>query len=167
MAGGLFHRPFVFNEKCIIFSLICMSLFLMKPPMHNEYLLYVQLFLIFVISYVAMAWYDYYFNCDLISLQRGEYSFTGLLKPSQKDKQQSSQSKQKFETSDDKQQLETSRKKILIYMFHLVGIVPFLGYICYFRKSIHPNAYIILSVLTIFTLLYHASGLLFQIHPLR
>ena len=62
MAGGLFKRPFTFNLKCIIFSIICMSLLLIKPTFKNNYYLYFTLFLVFVIAYVAMAWYDYYFN---------------------------------------------------------------------------------------------------------
>ena len=164
MAGGLFHRPFVFNEKCIIFSLICMALFLTPPPMQKPYLLYASLFVIFVISYVAMAWYDYYFNCDLISLQRGQYSLTGLLKPSLKDTELSQKSKQTFATTTEKTNIEINRKKILIYLFHLIGIVPFLGYICYVQNRIHNNVYIILSVLTLFTLLYHGSELLSHIH---
>ena len=71
MAGGLFGRPFVLNEKCIVFSLICMTLFLFKPTFRNQYLLYFTLFIIFVVAYVAMAWYDYYFNCDIVPLKRG------------------------------------------------------------------------------------------------
>jgi len=81
MAGGLFGRPFVLNEKCIVFSLICMALFLIKPTFKNQYLLYFSLFVIFVVAYVAMAWYDYYFNCDIVPLKRGTRSFTGLFKP--------------------------------------------------------------------------------------
>jgi len=40
MAGGLFGRPFAFNEKCIVFSILCMSLFLYKPKFKNNYWLY-------------------------------------------------------------------------------------------------------------------------------
>ena len=81
MAGGLFGRPFVLNEKCIVFSLICMALFLFKPTFGNQYLLYFTLFIIFVVAYVAMAWYDYYFNCDLLPLQKGKYSLQQFIKP--------------------------------------------------------------------------------------
>ena len=81
MAGGLFGRPFTFNVKCIIFSIICMALFLYKPNIRNEYILYGTLFVIFTIAYVAMAWYDYYFKCDLLPLQKGEYSLQQYIKP--------------------------------------------------------------------------------------
>ncbi len=65
MAGGLFGRAFAFNEKCIVFSIIIMALFLYKPNFRNQYFLYFTLFIIFIIAYVAMAWYDYAFNCDI------------------------------------------------------------------------------------------------------
>ena len=42
MAGGLFGRPFVLNEKCIFFSVICMALFLYKPNFTNQYILYLK-----------------------------------------------------------------------------------------------------------------------------
>ena len=58
MAGGLFNnKPFVINEKCIFFSLICMALFLFKPNFHSNITLYFSLFIIFVVAYVAMAWF--------------------------------------------------------------------------------------------------------------
>ena len=54
MAGGLFGRPFAFNLKCIVFSIICMILFLYKPEFSNNYSRYITLFLIFVVAYVAI-----------------------------------------------------------------------------------------------------------------
>ena len=53
MAGGLFDRPFAFNMKCIVFSIISMALFLYKPAFKNQYYLYFTLFIIFVVSYVC------------------------------------------------------------------------------------------------------------------
>ncbi len=81
MAGGLFGRPFTFNVKCIIFSIICMALFLYKPNIQNQYVLYGVLFIIFTVAYVAMAWYDYYFNCDLLPLKKGKHSLQQYIKP--------------------------------------------------------------------------------------
>ena len=81
MAGGLFGKPFALNIKCIIFSLMIMVIFLYKPEIKNGYILYATLFGIFVASYVAMAWYDYYFDCRILPLKRGERSVTGVLKP--------------------------------------------------------------------------------------
>ena len=112
MAGGIFGRPFVLNEKCIVFSLICMALFLFKPTFRNQYLLYFTLFIIFVVAYVAMAWYDYYFNCDIVPLKRGTKSFTGLFKPP------AHIAKKQEEDKDTK--LDKSRKHMLIYIMHIM-----------------------------------------------
>ena len=80
MSGGLFKNPFVLNVKCIIFSIIIMILFLMKPTFNSNIVLGITLFIIFVISYVGLAWYDYYYDCRNLPLQRGK-SLTSLLKP--------------------------------------------------------------------------------------
>ena len=36
MAGGLFGKPLVLNEKCIFFSLIIIGLFFYKPEIKNK-----------------------------------------------------------------------------------------------------------------------------------
>ena len=82
MAGGIFpNQPFVLNIKCIIFSLVCMALFLYKPSFKNNYTLGFTLFIIFVLAYVSMAWYDWAFDCSLLPLEKGKYSFSGMFKP--------------------------------------------------------------------------------------
>ena len=154
MAGGLFGRPFVFNEKCIIFSLICMALFLYKPHFQNQYLLYLTLFIIFVVAYVAMAWYDYYFNCDIVPLKRGSgYGLTQLFKPVPE--------KQK---KDKDTSLDNKRRHFLIYAMHLALIAPLLGYIAIYRKQINPITYPILGVLALFTAGYHGGMMLITSH---
>ena len=67
-----------------------------------------------------MAWYDFFFNCNIIPLRRGgAYSLTGKFKPPahKKDKQ--------LNDTD----LDKSRKHILIYLSHILFIVPILAYI--------------------------------------
>jgi len=156
MAGGLFGKPFVFNEKCIVFSIICMILFLYKPNFTNPYFLYLSLFIIFVVAYVAMAWYDYYFDCKLVPLERGRYSLTGKLKPPKKnkDKDKDKDKDNALEISKNKE-LSTSRKQMIIYGMHLLLIVPLLLYIAYYKKKSNYNIYTILGVLAIFTAGYH------------
>ena len=129
MAGGLFGRPFVFNEKCIVFSMICMTLFLYKPQFKNQYFLYLSLFLIFVVAYVAMSWYDYYFNCDVLPLRRGG-GITKQFKPPAHEKE-----KQEEHTDDKK---DKKMRMILIYLSHLLFIVPLLVYIAAMKKKINP-----------------------------
>ncbi len=81
MAGGLFGRPFVLNIKCIVFSLLIMTIFLYKPNIQNNYIMAFTLFGIFVLAYVAMAWYDYFYDCRILPLKRGEKSVTGFKPP--------------------------------------------------------------------------------------
>jgi hypothetical protein len=152
MAGGLFGKPFVFNEKCIVFSMICMALFLYKPQFQNQYFLYFTLFLIFVVAYVAMAWYDYYFNCNILPLQRGEKGgVTQQFKPPAHEKE-----KQEVK--------ETKMKNALIYFAHLLFIVPLLIYVAVMRKNINPIVYPILGVLAIFTAGYHGMKVMVLSH---
>ena len=152
MSGGFFDRPFVLNEKCIFFSLICMVLFLYKPTFKNQYILYFVLFIIFVVAYVAMAWYDYFFNCDLLPLKRGNRSITGQFKPPahNPDKQ----------IDDQETNLDKKRRLILIYLSHIIFIVPILLYIAIYRNNVNKIIYPILGVLAIFTLGYHGISTL-------
>ena len=156
MAGGLFGRPFVLNEKCIVFSLICMALFLIKPTFKNQYLLYFSLFVIFVVAYVAMAWYDYYFNCDIVPLKRGTRSFTGLFKPP-------AHAPEKQEKDKDTK-LDNTRRHMLIYAMHILMIAPLLGYIAIYKNKINPITYPIIGVLALFTAGYHAGAIMLHSH---
>jgi len=155
MAGGLFGKPFAFNIKCIIFSLIIMALFLYNPKIKNNYVLYGTLFIIFVISYVAMAWYDYFFDCRILPLRKGEKSWQKHIKPPahQPEKQKD------WICEEDK-----SLKLTLIYLSHVIFIVPMLGYVALYRNRVNPIIYPLLGVLAIFTLGYHGIHLLVSSH---
>ena len=160
MAGGLFGRPFVFNEKCIIFSILCMLLFLYKPTFRNQYTLYFTLFIIFVIAYVAMAWYDYYFDCTIVPLKRGKNSITGQFKPP------THETEKQEDTSDDhgENTVDAKRTRILIYLLHILLIVPLLLYIAHFKTKCNKIVYPIIGVLAIFTAGYHAGFLMMSAH---
>lgn len=155
MAGGLFGKPFAFNIKCIIFSLVTMALFLYKPTFSNNYTLYGTLFIIFVIAYVAMAWYDYFFDCRILPLRKGEYSWQGLIKPPAHEPE-----KQK----EWKCEQDRTAKTTLIYLMHIIFIVPLIGYVAVYRKQVNPMIYPILGSLAIFTLGYHGMALMVSSH---
>ena len=156
MAGGLFGRPFTFNVKCIIFSMICMALFLYKPNIRNQYVLYGTLFVIFTVAYVAMAWYDYYFNCDLLPLKKGDYSLQQYIKPPpHKPKKQV---EHKEEVADKKMH------RMLIYALHILFIVPVLTYLAIYKTKVNPMIYPLLGVLAAFTLGYHSVDLMTTLH---
>ena len=156
MAGGLFGKPFALNPKCIVFSIIVMILFMYKPSFSNNISLGITLFIIFVISYVAMAWYDAFFDCRILPLQRGEISFTGLFKPSAH--QPEKQIEYKMDSNDMK------KHNIFIYLSHLILVVPLLVYIGIYKKKINPLTYPILIVLAIFTAGYHGTHVLYMSH---
>jgi hypothetical protein len=60
MSGGIFPgRPFQFNIKCIIFTLIIAGGYWFLP--NKKW--YILLFLLWL-PYVALAWYDYIYNCE-------------------------------------------------------------------------------------------------------
>ena len=153
MAGGLFGRPFVLNIKCIIFSIIIMALFLINPVIKNKLILGLTLFIIFVVAYVAMAWYDYYYDCRLLPLQRGQKSLTGLLKPDVHSQKQLNSTNMK-------------RGNMMIYASHIAFIVPLLMYIAYYKGKVNNMTYPILIVLAIFTLIYHGGAMIQGSHNL-
>ena len=149
MAGGIFPgQPFTLNIKCIIFSLMCMGLFLIKPediPVSKEF----SLFILFVLAYVSMAWYDFYYNCQLMPFERGssDMSITGNLKP---------------EEQDSLCELEKHRYHTIIYATHIFFIVPLLAYIYKKKGKVSERMYGMLGALVVFTFLYHGYKMLFS-----
>ena len=147
MAGGLFGQPFSINIKCIIFSFICMALFLFRPDYNNKILLYGLLGIIFVIAYVSMAWYDYIFNCDILPLKRGKLTLTSHIKPPVHEEEKQIEHNETVE--------ENKLKHYLIYLSHILIIVPLLVYIAVYRKKINPVVYPLIGALAFLTLIYH------------
>ena len=129
----------------------------MKPKFKSQTFLYLSLFLIFVVSYVAMAWYDYYFNCDIVPLRKGKIGgITAQLKPK-------SHVKEKQEKNKDTK-LDISRRAILIYSLHLFLIVPLLLYIGIYKNKVSKIVYPLLVVMAIFTAGYHGMSFINKIH---
>jgi len=59
MAGGIFPgQPFAWNFKCIIFTIFIAGGYWYLPP-KNIYILFFLLWL----PYIALAWYDYSYDC--------------------------------------------------------------------------------------------------------
>ena len=153
MAGGLFGQPFVLNVKCIIFALIVIGVFLINPTsvLKNKLLLVSVLFGIFVIAYVAMAWYDYYYDCRILPLRKGKYGITGLMKPEAHEPEKQYKSKMTHE--------EVHKHHMSIYILHVLFIVPLIGYIAYRHKRASKMSFVLLGALAVFTLGYHGSEL--------
>lgn len=59
MSGGIFpNYPFAFNIKCVIFTIIIAGGYWFLP--HKNW--FILIFLLWL-PYVALAWYDYSYNC--------------------------------------------------------------------------------------------------------
>lgn len=59
MAGGLFPgKPFAWNVKCVVFTAIVSAGYWFAPHKNVWMLLFLLWF-----PYVAMAWYDYTYDC--------------------------------------------------------------------------------------------------------
>ena len=107
-------------------------------------------FILFVIAYVAMAWYDYKFECTKLALKRGSRGgLTTKLKPPPHKESQTDPSKDTKEEKD----LTMS----LINVYHLFILVPVLLYIGLTKST---QAEIILIANLGFAFLYHIVRLL-------
>ena len=153
MSGGIFPGyPFTLNVKCIIFSLIIMGIYTFRPPILSILPSLIIYFLIFVISYVALAWYDYYYACSQLPLQRSKIGITTQFKPPMHEAE-----KQKEHLFS---QIEIDKNNKTIYALHLLIIVPLLLFIGIKNKKTPKQAFIILLVLAAFTAAYHGFRLL-------
>ena len=159
MSGGLFvGYPFTLNIKCIIFSLIIMLIYTIRPPILSLVPSLVVYFLIFVISYVALSWYDYFYVCQQLPLFKSNspYAVTDKFKPipTQPQKQKEHLFSQK----------EIDKNNITIYALHVLIIVPLLLYIGLKAQKAPKEAFYVLLVLATFTAVYHGFRLLGTSH---
>jgi hypothetical protein len=148
MSGGIFPGyPFTLNVKCIIFAFIIMAIYSFNPPKLSLIKNIFIYFIIFVISYVSMAWYDYYFGCSQLPLQRSTVGVTQYMKPPVHEEEK--------QTEHLMTKKEVEKNNYLIYAFHILIIVPFLAYIGIKRDKVHETTYPLLLALVAFTFVYH------------
>ena len=159
MSGGIFPGyPFTLNIKCIVFSILIMILYTYCPPTFSLLPTMIIYFLIFVVSYVSLAWYDYYYGCSQLPLMRskGGLGITQYFKPPVHEEKK--QNEHMFS------QIEIDKNNTVIYAMHLLLIVPLLLYIGLGRGSINKRAFDILLALAGFTAVYHGFRLLSVSH---
>jgi len=154
MAGGIFKdRPFVFNPKCIVFSLYSSLLFVAgggKNPLIMA--------LIFIMAYVLMAWYDYMFECsDLLNSGVGRVNSNAspIFKPQYREKDRDTK-----KDMDEKELVEDQEQAYLqkVYFFHAVIVAPLLMYVGYYGAKSNNN---------VWGLLGGMGGVAFMYHGLR
>jgi len=157
MAGGIFGNPFTLNEKCIVFSLIIIGLFLYSPTFQSTAHRYLILAILFIISYVAMAWYDYFYDCKLMPLRRAKYGLTTIMKPP-------IHSAKQVTPSSKKSKIERKRIGQFIYLSHILVFVPLLLYVAYYGKDSGTVSLSLLTSLGVLTLFYHGIRLMSLVH---
>lgn len=165
MAGGIFtSRAFELNIKCVVFAAIMILLYVWLVPNPNYFLIPI----IYIVSYVALAWYDYFYNCE----QR-LYSGTGIspfaisdsvFKPQRRDLQKDDPTivpeKEAHLLLGPGSQEDAYLQKV--YLFHMVVVVPLLGYIAYMRRDTPEGVFGALFGLTAIAAIYHGYRLFVQ-----
>jgi hypothetical protein len=113
-------------------------------------------FIIFVISYVSLAWYDYYYGCSQLPLQRSTTGITQYFKPPVYDKER--------QTDHMFSQKEIDKNNTTIYAMHLLLFVPLLVYVGFERTSANQVSFNLLLVLAAFTAVYHGVRFMTSVH---
>ena len=145
MAGGIFvDQPFHPNPKCLFFSVILMLLYWFSPATKNVFLLPI----IFIVSYVGMAWYDYMYNCDIMYSGNalGPNTLDAIFKPQHRNKE-----------SDKENLSENQEKEYLrrVYLFHVIAIAPILLYVGYYGVKSNKKMFPVILSFGLMALVYH------------
>lgn len=154
MAGGIYvNKPFSFNLKCIVFAFTMVGLYWLISRFSYGKPNYWLFFLIFIIAYIAMAWYDYAYNCDdkLYSGTTkgiGLSTFDSIFKP-------------QLRNLDHKKDTVVNQEKAYqrnVYLFHILLVTPILLYVGIqgMRGKLNSSDwYAVLIVIGLGVLLYH------------
>jgi hypothetical protein len=155
MAGGIYiNRPFSPNIKCIIFSFFMMAYYWTSSKFTGgkpNNLLYP---LIFIIAYVAMAWYDVIYNCS-DRLYSGVSGPAATISSIFKDQLRTYKHTKKDIVLD---QEDIYQKNV--YLTHLLMIVPIIMFVGVqgYRDKLGENSkdwYMLLNVLGLGAFVYH------------
>jgi hypothetical protein len=118
MSGGIFvDKPFSPNLKCIIFALLMVLFYWISSHIG---IVYYWLFpLIFVVSYILLAWYDYLYNCS-DKMKSGRFGIAdSIFKP---------QLRTQAVSNPINQEKMYQRN---VYLFHIIIALPLIMYVSY------------------------------------
>ena len=146
MAGGIFvDQPYHPNPKCLLFSAVVMAIYWFSPAKKNKFLLPV----IFTVAYIAMAWYDYRYNCDTVMYSGnaiGPNTLSAIFKP-----QLRTEKTDRKNLSND-QEAEYLKR---VYLFHVIAVAPLLIYVGYKGNKVNPKLFPIVLSIGLMAGLYH------------
>lgn len=146
MAGGIFvDQPFYLNPKCVVISIFCMICYWFLPY-RNPFMLPI----IFLISYILIAWYDYLYNCEQMM-----YSGTSPLNTTAwaKPQRRTENTNNNIGVKISKNQEEIYKKKI--YGLHFLFIAPLLFYLGYYKNKSNPYIWPVVGTISLMVLVYH------------
>lgn len=157
MAYGFFTtRPFEFNIKCIIVSGVLMAGYWFLPN-KNPWMLPA----IFIISYVALSWYDVLYNCNS-KMYSGQYGISAIFKPfmntAPAEAEATAEAEAEAEALGRSQYLDKNQKSVYkqkVYLFHLLGVAPILLYMGIKKNTSHEHMYPVMLFLGVMALMYH------------
>jgi len=148
MAGGIFvDQPYHPNPKCLLFSAAVMALYWFSPAKKNKFLMPI----IFTVSYIAMAWYDYKYNCDTIMYSGnaiGPNTVDSIFKPQRRDDNKT-EKKKNLSTDQEAEYLKR------VYLFHVIAVAPLLIYVGYKGIDVNPKLYPVVLSLGAMAGVYH------------
>jgi len=153
MAGGIFvERPFHLNPKCVIFAFILMAGYWFMPPKQV-----ILLPMIFITSYIALAWYDFVYNCDVPLFSGispiGAATFDSWGKPQRR------QNRPAIPTDVPlvKDQERAYRRNV--NLFHVLGVMPFFLLMAYLglNNTINKGERAALWMVFGWIILYHGT----------
>ena len=126
MAGGIYvDRPFYFNPKCVLFSGILMLGYWFLP-IRNIFILP----LLFIISYIALAWYDHYYECNTPLFSGSGYGISvidSIFKPRRQYIHNTNTPAPPAKLINISEQNRIFKRNV--YLFHLIIVTPLLLYI--------------------------------------
>jgi len=153
MAGGIFvEQPFHFNIKCVVFSIVLILCYWLLPSKQV-----VLVPMIFITGYIAMAWYDFMYNCD-IQLHSGTSilgigTFDAWGKPQRRNNSESKENKTKKVFVKDQEAAYVRN----VNWFHILGVMPFFVWANYTGGS--PGVTAALWVAMLWVVIYHGTRL--------
>jgi hypothetical protein len=155
MAGGIFvDQPYHPNPKCLVFSFLLMLAYWFLPATKNVFML----FAIFLISYIALAWYDEMYDCSqtlLSGTSLGPNTFDAIFKPQKRSQNKIKNKDKNINFVKDQEQSYLSR----VYLFHVLAVAPLVIYVGYNGLNTDSRAFPVLLTFGVLALMYHGTRL--------
>jgi hypothetical protein len=152
MAGGIYiEKPFSPNITCIVFAFAMIAFYWLSARFSCGKPNYLMFPLIFIIAYVALAWYNLGYDCSsiLYSGKSGPAAvFDSIFKP-------------QLRTQEHKEGTVLNQERVYqrnVYLFHVLLVTPILGYVGVqgMRGKLNGRDwYVVLLVLALAVLVYH------------